>query len=245
MPANNKENTVKKLLPLALGLALAGCQNMESAMPWINMGNQMAKNAGYNTDEKLAAGIKEALIKGTDVAANQLSQEGAMNLKLPKAADPVTDTLRKFGLGSYVDQLETAMNRGAEKAVASGAPVFKNAINAMSVDDALGIIQGGDTAATQYFRGETENSLRQRFQPIVEDNLRKTGFYDQYQTLLGAYNKLPLTNKPNLDLESYVIDNSMDALYTRIGQQETLIRQNPMQQGSALIGAVFGSGQGG
>jgi len=236
---------VKKLLPLALGLALAGCQNMESAMPWINMGNQMAKNAGYNTDEKLAAGIKEALIKGTDVAANQLSQEGAMNLKLPKAADPVTDTLRKFGLGSYVDQLETAMNRGAEKAVASGAPVFKNAINAMSVDDALGIIQGGDTAATQYFRGETENSLRQRFQPIVEDNLRKTGFYDQYQTLLGAYNKLPLTNKPNLDLESYVIDNSMDALYTRIGQQETLIRQNPMQQGSALIGAVFGSGQGG
>ncbi|WP_290492900.1 DUF4197 domain-containing protein [Alcanivorax sp.] len=236
---------MKKLLPLALGLALAGCQNMESAMPWINMGNQMAKNAGYNTDEKLAAGIKEALIKGTDVAANQLSQEGAMNLKLPKAADPVTDTLRKFGLGSYVDQLETAMNRGAEKAVASGAPVFKNAINAMSVDDALGIIQGGDTAATQYFRGETENSLRQRFQPIVEDNLRKTGFYDQYQTLLGAYNKLPLTNKPNLDLESYVIDNSMDALYTRIGQQETLIRQNPMQQGSALIGAVFGSGQGG
>jgi len=232
---------VKKLLPLALGLALAGCQNMESAMPWINMGNQMAKNAGYNTDEKLAAGIKEALIKGTDVAANQLSQEGAMNLKLPKAADPVTDTLRKFGLGSYVDQLETAMSRGAEKAVASGAPVFKNAINAMSVDDALGIIQGGDTAATQYFRGETENSLRQRFQPIVEDNLRKTGFYDQYQTLLGAYDKLPLTNKPNLDLESYVIDNSMDALYTRIGQQETLIRQNPMQQGSALIGAVFGN----
>ncbi len=108
-----------------------------------------------------------------------------------------------------------------------------------------GSFRGGDTAATQYFRGETENSLRQRFQPIVEENLRKTGFYDQYQTLLGAYDKLPLTNKPNLDLESYVIDNSMDQLYTRIGQQETLIRQNPMQQGSALIGAVFGSGQGG
>ena len=119
--------------------------------------------------------------------------------------------------------------------------MFKNAINAMSVDDALGIIQGGDTAATNYFRGETEDSLRQRFQPIVEENLRKTGFYDQYQTFLAAYDKLPLTDKPNLDLESYVIDNSMDQLYTRIGEQETLIRQNPMQQGSALIGAVFGS----
>ncbi|WP_370519478.1 DUF4197 family protein [Alcanivorax sp. DP30] len=235
---------MKKLLPivpLSLGLALAGCQNMEAVMPWVSMSNDMAKSAGYNTDEKLADGIKAALIKGTDAAAAQLSQEGAMNLKLPEAAEPVTNTLRQFGLGKYVDQVETAMNRGAEKAVAAGAPVFKNAINAMSVDDALGIIQGGDTAATRYFRGETESSLRQRFQPIVEENLRKTGFYDQYQTFLAAYDKLPLTNKPNLDLENYVIDNSMDQLYTRIGEQETLIRQNPMQQGSALIGAVFGS----
>ena len=229
------------LVPLSLGLILAGCQNMDAVMPWVSMGNDMAKSAGYNTDEKLAAGIKEALIKGTDTAAAQLSREGAMNLKLPEAAQPVADTLRQFGFGNYVDQVETAMNRGAEKAVAAGAPVFKNAINAMSVDDALGIIQGGDTAATNYFRGETEGSLRQRFQPIVEENLRKTGFYDQYQTLLGAYDKLPLTNKPSLDLESYVIDNSMDQLYTRIGEQETQIRQNPMQQGSALIGAVFGA----
>ena len=66
---------MKKLLPIAIALILAGCQNMESATPWINMGNQMAKNAGYNTEEKLAAGIKEALIKGTDVAASQLSHE--------------------------------------------------------------------------------------------------------------------------------------------------------------------------
>ena len=77
---------MKKLLPLvplSLGLALAGCQNMEAIMPWVSMGNDMAKSAGYNTDEKLAAGIKEALVKGTDAAAAQLSQEGAMNLQLP------------------------------------------------------------------------------------------------------------------------------------------------------------------
>ena len=79
----------------------------------------------------------------------------------------------------------------------------------------------------------------------MEDNLKKTGFYDQYKSLLAVYDKLPLTNKPSMNLESYVIDNSMDELYTRIGEQESLIRQNPMQQGSALIGAVFGSGQGG
>ena len=226
-------------------LALGGCQNMEGMMPWVDMGNQVAKNAGYDTDSKLAAGIKEALITGTDRASTQLSQTGAFNLKLPAAAQPVADTLRQFGFGSYVDKVETAMNRGAEQAVAEAAPVFKQAITSMSVNDALGIIRGGDTAATAYFRGETESSLRQRYQPIVEDNLKKTGFYDQYKSLLAVYDKLPLTNKPSMNLESYVIDNSMDELYTRIGEQESLIRQNPMQQGSALIGAVFGSGQGG
>ena len=224
---------------------VSGCKTMEAAMPWVDMGNQMAKNASYDTDSKLAAGIKEALITGTDRASTQLSQTGAFNLKLPAAAQPVADTLRQFGFGSYVDKVETAMNRGAEQAVAEAAPVFKQAITSMSVNDALGIIRGGDTAATAYFRGETESSLRQRYQPIVEDNLKRTGFYDQYKSLLAVYDKLPLTNKPSMNLESYVIDNSMDELYTRIGEQESLIRQNPMQQGSALIGAVFGSGQGG
>lgn len=221
-------------------LILSGCKTMEAAMPWVDMGNQMAKNAGYDTDAKLAAGIKDALITGTDRASAQLSQSGAFNLQLPAAAQPVANTLRQFGFGSYVDKVETAMNRGAEQAVAEAAPVFKQAISHMTVNDALGIIRGGDTAATTYFRGETESSLRQRYQPIVEDNLRKTGFYDQYQSLLSVYSKLPLTNKPDLNLENHVIDNSMDELYTRIGEQEALIRQNPMQQGSALIGAVFG-----
>ncbi|WP_237738864.1 DUF4197 domain-containing protein [Alcanivorax hongdengensis] len=233
------------IVPLSLGLALtlAGCQNMEAAMPWVNMGNQMAKDAGYDTDSRLAQGIKQALDVGTDNATTQLSMRGAFQLGLPESAQPIANTLRQFGLGSYVDQLETAMNRGAEQAVDEAAPVFKQAIATMTVKDALGIIQGGDTAATQYFRAQTEPTLRQRYQPIIEQNLQKTGFYDQYKALLGAYDKLPLTNKPNLDLESYVLDQSMDKLFTRIGEQETLIRQNPMQQGSALIGAVFGGAQ--
>ncbi|MCG8392456.1 MAG: DUF4197 domain-containing protein [Pseudomonadales bacterium] len=232
---------MKKLLPLALGLALTGCQNMDAMMPWVNMGNQMAKDAGYDTDSRLAAGIKEALKTGTDRAGAQLSREGAFNLSLPASVQPVADTLRQFGFGSYVDQVETAMNRGAEQAVAAATPVFKQAISQMSVNDALGIVQGGQTAATDYFRTQTESTLRQRYQPIVEDNLRKTGFYDQYQSLLAVYDKLPLTDKPDLDLENYVIDNSMDELYTRIGEQETRIRQDPLGQGSALIGAVFGA----
>ncbi len=235
---------MKYCLALAGVLALAGCQNMEAVSPWVDVGNQIAKNAGYDTDSRIARGIKDVLQTSTDRASTGLSQTGAFNLKLPAAAQPVASSLRQFGFGSYVDQLEIAMNRGAEQAVAEAAPVFKQAITGMTVNDALGIVRGSDTAATDYFRGQTENALRQRYQPIVEANLRKTGFYDQYKSMLAVYDKLPIANKPGMDLERYVIDSSMATLFSRIGAEEALIRKDPVARGSVLIGQVFGGGQG-
>ncbi|WP_183456525.1 DUF4197 domain-containing protein [Microbulbifer rhizosphaerae] len=214
---------------------------MDAVSPWIDVGNQVARNAGYDTDSRLASGIKETLHTSTDRASSRLSQRGAFNLQLPAAARPVANSLRQFGFGSYVDQLETAMNRGAEQAVAEAAPVFKQAISNMTVNDALGIIRGGDTAATNYFRAQTESALRRRYQPIVESNLRKTGFYDQYKSMLAVYDKLPIANKPGMDLERHVIDSSMATLFSRIGEEEALIRRDPVARGSVLIGQVFGA----
>ncbi|SHG03686.1 Protein of unknown function [Microbulbifer donghaiensis] len=235
---------MKRCWLLAGLLALSGCQNMEAVSPWVDVGNQIAKNAGYDTDSKLARGIKETLYTSTDRASNRLSQSGAFNLGLPAAARPVADSLRQFGFGSYVDRLEIAMNRGAEQAVVEAAPVFKQAITGMTVNDALGIIRGSDTAATDYFRGQTESALRLRYQPIVEANLRKTGFYDQYKSMLAVYDKLPIANKPDMDMERYVIDTSMATLFSRIGEEETLIRRDPVARGSVLIGQVFAAGEG-
>ncbi|WP_220446107.1 DUF4197 domain-containing protein [Microbulbifer harenosus] len=222
--------------------ALVGCQNMEAVSPWVDLGNQVAKNAGYDTDSRLARAIKDTLSASTDRASTGLSQQGAFHLQLPPSAQPVANSLRQFGFGSYVDQLEAAMNRGAEQAAVEAAPVFKQAIAGMSVNDALGIIRGGDTAATEYFRGQTESALRARFQPIVEANLRKTGFYDQYKSMLAVYEKLPIANKPAMDVERHVVDSSMATLFTRIGEEEALIRKDPVARGSVLIGQVFGEG---
>ncbi|MFI2810304.1 MULTISPECIES: DUF4197 domain-containing protein [Microbulbifer] len=234
----------KLAVVLAGGLVLAACQNMEAVSPWVDVGNQVAKNAGYDTDSRLARGIKETLRTSTDRASSRLSQVGAFNLGLPASVRPVEDGLRQFGFGNYVDQLEDAMNRGAEQAVAEAAPVFKQAITGMTVNDALGIIRGSETAATDYFQRQTESALRMRYQPIVEANLRKTGFYGQYESLLSTYEKLPIANKPDMDLERYVIDQSMMTLFSRIGEEEALIRRDPVARGSVLIGQVFGAGEG-
>lgn len=228
------------LLAGAALFSLTACQNMDALAPWIQQGNQVAQAAGYDTDSRLAGAVKQALTISSERATSKLSSRGAFDLPLPAPVQSVADNLERIGLGRYVDQVRDAMNRGAENAAAQAAPVFRTAIQNMTVTDALGIVRGGNTAATEYFRDRTESNLAERYRPIIESSLRETGFYDQYQTLLNAYNRLPMANKPDLNLENHVIDASLDRLYTEIGTQEALIRQDPVSRGSALIGAVFG-----
>lgn len=225
----------------------SGCAQMEAAMPWLNTGAQVASQMGYGDQAQVSNAIKQALDLGSQRATASLSVAGGYSqmgyrIGLPDAAKPVVDTLRKVGMGSYVDKAEAAMSAAAEQAAGESLPVFQEAIKSMSVNDALGIVSGPDTAATDYFRGQTEHSLRARYAPIVQDNLKKTGFYHQYQTMLAVYDKLPFTDKPNLNAEQYVIDLSLAALYDRMGKEEALIRQDPVGRGTALIGVVFAGG---
>lgn len=235
----------KRLTIVLLPLLLAGCFTGETLNQWLGIGGQAARNLGYTDSAKMAEGIRQALSLGSERAGASLSREDGYALagypvSLPPALQPVADTLKRVGMGSYVARLETAMNRGVEQAAAEAVPVFKNAISNMSVTDALAIVQGGDSAATDYFRGQTEAGLRQRYQPIIRDNLDQTGFYSQYRALLNAYNALPLTSKPNLDIEQQLLDHSLNALFGRLAEEERQIRAAPLARGSELIGAVFG-----
>lgn len=238
---------MKKILAiLALPLLLTGCVTGETMNQWLGIGSEAARTLGYGDSAKMADGIRQALSLGSERAGAALSQQDGYQLSgypvaLPAALQPVADTLKRVGMGSYVTRLETAMNRGVEQAAAEAVPVFKSAISAMTVADALAIVQGGDSAATDYFRGQTETALRTRYQPIIRRNLDNTGFYQQYRTMLDAYNALPLTSKPNLDIEQQLLDHSLNALFGRLAEEERLIRQAPLARGSELIGAVFGS----
>lgn len=217
-------------------------------MPYVEAGAQVASSAGYGNQANLVRGVKQALELGSTRAATQLSAPGGYSnsslyrIALPEELENITSTLRRFGLGGQLDRVEMLMNQGAEKAAVEAKAVFVDAVRNMTVTDALGIIRGSDTAATTYFRQQTETSLRARYSPIIQQNLKQVGFYDQYQQMLGVYQKLPIANKPNLDLEQHVLNKSLNALFSQVAVEEKLIRQDPIGRGSALIGSVF-SGQ--
>lgn len=228
---------------LALPLSLTACN---ASLPQITeTGVAVANATGYNNQAQMIRAIKETLELGSGRAANSLSVAGGYannplyRIELPANLQPITKNLRQLGLGSQLDKVEALMNQGAEKAAVEAKAVFIDAVRNMSVTDALGIIRGNQTAATDYFRTQTEASLRQRYQPIIQENLEQIGFYSQYKQLQGAYNMLPIANKPSLDLEQHVLNMALDGLFKQVAVEEKLIRKDPVGRGSQIIGNVF------
>lgn len=224
---------------LLVVLGLSGCAELS---PYLEEG---AKVAGYNNQAQLVSAIKDTLELSSVRAATQLSAQGGYSksdlyrIYLPENLQSLASNLRRFGLGDQLDRVEALMNQGAEKAAVEAKAVFVDAVRNMTVTDALGIVRGNDSAATDYFREQTEASLRARYKPIIQANLKQIGFYTQYQQFVKAYDKLPLSNKPSLDLEQHVLDRSLDGLFKQVAVEEGLIRKDPIGRGSSLIGAVF------
>lgn len=230
---------MKTLSMMALALALAACS---ASLPQLK---QAGEALGYSNQAQMVQGIKEALELSSTRASELLNKPGGYSqnplyrIELPEQVQPVTARMRQFGLGGQLDRVEALMNQGAEQAAAEAKDIFIRAVRDMTISDALGIVRGHDTAAADYFRDQTEDTLRQRYQPIIEQNLQQIGFYQQYQSLLGLYQQLPISNKPDLDLEEHVITQSLDALFRQVGVEEQLIREDPVGRGSRIIGAVF------
>lgn len=233
---------VRYLVPFFLVGCLTSCANMTQVL---DTGAQMSQAMGYSPTQ-LNTAVKDVLQLSVTRATDQLAGSGGYGqsnrwrLGLPESVQPVAETLKQLGLGGPLNQVETLMNRGAELAAAEAKGVFIEALNGMAVQDAIGIVRGGKTAATDYFRSATETQLHARYKGIMQNQLQQVGFYKQYQQILTTYKALPMANKPDLDLEQYAVNQGLQALYGQIAEEEQKIRANPVEQGTALIGAIFG-----
>ncbi|WP_210514299.1 DUF4197 domain-containing protein [Hymenobacter terricola] len=191
-------------------------------------------------------GLKEALIQGISKGADQASQKDGFNLNsfihipFPPDAQRVATTLRSIGLGSQVDAFELSLNRGAEDAAKSAKPIFLNAIKSLTFTDVWNILTGQKDAATQYLKRTTTGQLSTAFQPIIQQSLDKVGATRYYTTLSSSYNRIPLVQPVQTDLNQYATGKAIDGLFTLIAQEEANIRENPVARTTALLKKVFG-----
>ncbi|HEX2534152.1 MAG TPA: DUF4197 domain-containing protein [Chitinophagaceae bacterium] len=196
------------------------------------------------SQEEIAGGLREALEVGAGRAGSRLSaadgyfKDAALKILMPEEAKKAEQTLRRAGMGRQVDNAILSMNRAAEDAAKSAAPIFVQAIKEMTITDALGILRGGDYAATDFLKGKTLAALTNAFRPSIEAALQKTDATKHWNSVFTAYNQFS-REKVNTDLTAYVTERALAGLFLQLGQEELKIRKDPVARSSDLLKKVF------
>lgn len=199
------------------------------------------------TNTEAVNGLKQALTDGSAAAVAKLGVENGffgdpkVKIPLPPSLQKVEGALRFAGMQRQADELVLSMNRAAEAAVTEAKPFLIDAVKKMSVKDAKGILSGGDTAATEYFRRTTQVQLTQRFTPIVKQATDRVGLAQQYNQLAGQGAMFGLIEQDQATIEGYVTRKTLDGLYFMIGEQEKAFRRNPVGATSDIVRKVFGT----
>jgi hypothetical protein len=109
----------------------------------------------------------------------------------------------------------------------------------MSIMDARRILDGGDTAATDYFRESTSERLYEAFRPVVSDSMNDVGVTRWYKELIERYNAIPFMKTGGLDLDHYVTEEALDGLFFMLAEEERRIRTDPAARVTELLRQVF------
>ncbi len=200
-----------------------------------------------------AAGLKEALASSVVNAVHLTGRpngyfgNAAIKILLPQRLKPLETGLRAVGYGPKIDQFVLSMNRAAEAAAPKAEPIFKRAIENMRFGDAQRIVSGGGHSATDYFKAKTADELRVAFTPIVKKTMAEYSVTKQYDDLVSHYQAGAMGMggllggvTQGFDLNSYVVQKSLDGLFYVVGREEEKIRTNPAARVTPLLRQVFG-----
>lgn len=224
-----------RIVPFAAAAALAGAA----------LAAQASLDSISNQDA--VAGLKAALEKGSVAAVGLLGRTDGffgndkVRIPLPDSLRRYEKLMRNLGMGGYADELILTMNRAAEAAVPEARALFVDAVKRMTVQDAKGILTGGDTAGTEYFRRTTSEPLRQRFLPIVQAATRKVKLAEVYNRYAEKGAQFGLIAKEHANLDDYVTQKALQGLFYMVAEEEKKIRNDPVKAGSDIIRRVFGA----
>lgn len=202
--------------------------------------------AGGLSKAEITQGLKEALRVGTDTTTRKLSLvngffgDDIIRILMPPEAQKVERTLRDVGFGKTIDKAVLSMNRAAEDASKFVGQIMWNSIQQMTIQDAIGILRGGDFAATEYLKRTTTQQLTAAFRPVIDRSLNNVQATRYWSDVFSVYNKLS-KNPVNTDLGVYVTEKALSGLFYHIGLQEQQIRRDPVKRVTEILRRVFGS----
>jgi hypothetical protein len=194
-----------------------------------------------------ALGIRSAIERGATAALASLGRTDGflgnpkVRIPLPGVLEDAAKLLKATGQQQRVDELIVAMNRAAEAAMPQARTLLVSTAKAISVDDAIGIVRGGDNAATEFFSRKTRAPLTEQFLPIVTHETEKVALAEKFNAVAGQAAKFGLLKGDQANIQRYVTAKSLDGMYLMIGEEERKIRRDPIGTGSAILKKVFGA----
>ncbi len=228
----------------ALGLIFLSTLSYAGLLDDLIKGIRVPSKGGLD-DNTVISGLKEALSVSIGNAVNSVSQingyygNSFIKILMPEKMQKVAKVLKTVGYDKQINAFIVSMNRAAEKAAPKATSYFVDAIKEMTFDDARGILNGGDTAATDYFKSKTSNKLYEAFRPIISSSMNEVGVTRSYKQLMGKYTSLPFMNAESFDLDHYVTSKALDGLFYMLGQEEKKIRTDPAARVTELLKKVF------
>lgn len=213
------------------------------------------------TSSEIIAGLKQALSVGTDSTVARVSKtdgyfrDERIRILLPPEADIITKNISRIPGGEkLLNDVVLRINRAAEDAAKEAAPIFISAITGLSISDGMGILKGGDHAATDYLKKTTSGQLFDLYQPKIKSSTDKKlignfSTAESWNTLTGEWNKIAGSvvgqvagfTPVNVQLDQYLTQKALDGLFLKIAEEEKNIRNNPVARVTDLLKRVFGA----
>lgn len=230
------------LVALMAGTVQSDAQDLKGLF---NKAKKIVKGEEELSNEQIGNGLKEALNQGVQEAVDNLSEvdgyyESVYKILLPEEVRAVTSKLKNVpGFGDVEHKLILRINRAAEDAASSAAPIFVDAITSLTFNDVMDILMGDKNAATNYLNRQTNQQLYDAFQPVIRESLDKVHAQELWKTAVDAYNKLPLVKKTNPELDDHVTRSALDGMFGLIEVKELEIRGNVESRNTELLRKVF------
>lgn len=238
---------------LAIGASAIFLPSFASAQSFFDQANDLLNSvtggsgASGVSEQEIISALKDALRIGSEAVTSSLGKHGGylddpeVHIPLPENLRKVQEILEPLGFGALGQDVETRMNRAAEAAMPQAKTILTDAVTQMTLDDARGILDGPDDAATQYLERTSGSSIESALRPIIDQTLREVGAIQAMDAMLGQYDSIPFMPDVKGELTDHASAAALEGLFSYLAVQEADIRANPGRWTTDVLKKVFGS----
>lgn len=192
------------------------------------------------TNTQKDGAFRTCLTSSLDSAVNHLCtydgfyqyNDAAYRINYSQLQNSVFDTLYSHDKGYLCDSLVLYTNRLAENCNSQVKSAFTNCIKSVVFDNYDALWHGDDDAITNCFELQKRNALADSLKSPVAIRMNLFNVNETWKDIVIEYNKYN-DNPVNIDLQSYIVNKMLDAMFEEMRLEEFNIRTDSTHRVSA------------